>query len=93
MKDTSLMAYAQIYPAHTQRGKVFRTIKKGPKSGLTRQEISKKSGVPINAVCGRVNELIQRGSVIEGDRRACRVTGIQAHPLFPEDYFHHPERY
>ena len=43
---------------------------KGFGNGLTRQQISCRLGIPINAVCGRVNELLSKGFVVEcGTRR------------------------
>ena len=36
---------------------------------LTRQDISTKTGMPINAVCGRVNSLVaKRALVVRGSR-------------------------
>jgi predicted transcriptional regulator len=47
----------------------------------TRNELAKLSGIPINAVCGRINELIEAGAVEERMRRADRYTGKQSHGL------------
>lgn len=47
----------------------------------TRNEIAKLSGIPINAVCGRINELIESGAVEERVRRTDRYTGKQSHGI------------
>ncbi len=47
----------------------------------TRQEISRGSGIAINAVCGRVKELMDAGEIVETGRRRCRVTGETANPV------------
>jgi len=48
---------------------------------LTRQELSRASGVAINAVCGRVNELIKAHFIQECGKRPCRITGRTAYVL------------
>lgn len=83
MKDTSLDAYIGLNKsgkAVTQRAKIYKYLK-GRKRGMTRQEISIATGIAINAVCGRVNELIKANVISELDRRACGITGSQAHTL------------
>lgn len=41
----------------------------------TRNELAKLSGIPINAVCGRINELIESGAVEERVRACGSVYG------------------
>ena len=47
----------------------------------TRSELAEKVGMRLSSVCGRVNELIKLGYLVEGGRRPCGVTGINAHPV------------
>jgi len=71
MKDTSAKAYDEIKKDGTeesQESKVYRLIC-GCSTGLTRNEISLLLGFRINAVCGRVNSLIKKGLVKEGEKR------------------------
>jgi len=81
MKDTSTEAYiANIKEGKTslQAVQVFNCIRNNPP--LTRLEISEKTGIPINAVCGRVNELLHAHLIVEGDKKLQR-TGRQAYTL------------
>ena len=82
IRDTSMLAFIGINDsgvASTQRGLIYLAIKTG--AGMTRQEICRTTGLAINAVCGRVNELVNGGAVIESERRKCRITGRLAHPV------------
>lgn len=47
----------------------------------TRSEVAAKVGMRLSSVCGRVNELIKLGYLVEGPRRPCRETNINAHPV------------
>ena len=47
----------------------------------TRSELSEQLNIRMSSVCGRVNELMKAGMVQEYERRKCRVTGEQAHPV------------
>lgn len=48
--------------------------------GGTRAEIAKSTGIAINAVCGRVKELLDAGHVCEAPYTVeCQVTGRNAH--------------
>lgn len=77
----------ETYYAHIESGealkqwmKVLNALRAHEKP-FTRSELSDLTGIRINAVCGRVNELIKAGLVSEGDRRKCESTGKQAHEL------------
>lgn len=48
---------------------------------LNRRQISAKSGIPINAVCGRVNELVRKGYLQELAAEQDPVTRKSAHPV------------
>jgi hypothetical protein len=65
MNPESKSAYEELqsyFPK--QRAKVMATVVNFV-GGLTRQEIADLSGLSINSVCGRVNELINEGALIE----------------------------
>ena len=83
MRDTSNLAFKEINEsgkAYTQREQIYDFL---ARSGchMTRQEISAAIKIPINAVCGRINELLKANRVEELERRDCNVTGNSAHPV------------
>lgn len=81
VKDTSLEAYIGINEdgvAITQRGQIYNTLVMGR---MTRRELSQLTGIEINAVCGRVNELLKMGLIHEFESRPCSVSGHSAHPI------------
>lgn len=51
------------------------------RSGLafTRAELAKQLGMTHGAACGRINELMKLGLVVETERRVCSVTGANSH--------------
>ena len=49
--------------------------------GITLKEIARQSGLEINAVSGRVNELKKDGHVEECQKRRCRITGRLVTPV------------
>ena len=79
VRQTSRTAYAEherTGKAGSQRARILAHIaSKGP---LTRQEVSHETGVAINAVCGRVKELLDAGLLVEPRKRVCSVSGKQA---------------
>ena len=88
IRGTSLEAYRDHIlsgEAGAQTLLVFDVVKEAGKEGITRKELSVASNVTINAVCGRANELIKAGLMYELERRPCRITGRNAHPLIVED--------
>lgn len=56
----------------TARGIILSVIKRRPKSGITRKELSRVTGIPIQTVCPRVFELIadRKVRVSKTDRRS-----------------------
>lgn len=77
IRQTSMQAFQDIQEdstASTQRGKIFHIIKQVPR-GLTRQEISRLLSIQINAVCGRVRELIKKGLIFEKGKRPDKFSG------------------
>lgn len=57
-----------------QAGGLLEVIKKNP-MGLTRNELAAVAGVKINAVTGRVNELLGIGKIKTSGKRRCSVSG------------------
>lgn len=57
-----------VYAALTKSGQAF-----------TRAELAKHLDMTHGAACGRVNELMKLGLVVETERRTCAVTGSKSH--------------
>lgn len=75
-KETSIEAYKDIKEDGTeltQRDRILEHIKRT--EGLTRAEISEQLNIPINAVTGRCNKLLELGLVIESGTRINRYSG------------------
>ena len=71
MNQTSLSCYEQIQmdgTTKTQTERILTLFLTSPE-GLTRNELSNILGIRINAVAGRINELIKRGILIEEGKR------------------------
>ncbi len=62
-----------------QRARILRALLQ--RKDMTRREIQRATGIDINAVCGRVRELIDVGAARETEARRCRVTGKTAAPV------------
>ena len=83
VRNTSLGAYFYIRGNGTdlnQKGKIINELFVAGKA-LTRAEISERSGIRLNAVCGRINELINADYVTELGIRLCSVTNFSAHSI------------
>ena len=79
--DTSVEAFHDTKPQHPrQQTRILAMLERSGRP-MTRGEIAAISGIALSAVCGRVNELVKVGSLIELDRRQCRITGRSAHPV------------
>jgi hypothetical protein len=79
MRQTSLIAYTDIQNDNTQLSQkqiIYNTIKLYA-DGLTRNEISYFTGIRINAVCGRVKELLDEmpPKIVEFTQRLDRNSG------------------
>ena len=79
VRDTSIIAYKdhEADGARTQRLKVFEAISANP--GSTDKELSIITGININAVTGRRNELMKENLIESAGKRACSVTGRLAY--------------
>ncbi len=81
VRDTSREAYRDLKltgKAQSRAMTIYAWVAEhGP---ATRAEIAEGTKIRINAVTGRVNELIKRGLLVESAfRRECPVTGYKAH--------------
>lgn len=84
VRDTSMAAYF----AMRWTGKLTRQqqvlahfLAANGQRDYTRQELANATGLAINAICGRVKELLDLGAVEERGRRPCRITGESANAL------------
>lgn len=72
---------ANAYHAMERNGRLFETTQmildalNNCPDGMTRREIEQATGLRINQVAGRVNEMLKRGILKEGERRKCSITG------------------
>lgn len=76
MKDTSLIAYDELKTSGKQpkQKDIILNVLKGCDKALSLQEICNKTGMAINAVSGRVNDLKKANQVVEATKRKCSVT-------------------
>jgi len=76
VKETSFLAYQEHKTngrALSQRIQVYEFIKAN--QPVTRKQIELGLGIGINAVCGRVNKLIEMGMVEVAFKNKCPITG------------------
>jgi len=75
IQETSLDAFFDIKDSlpNSQR-KVWSTLLDCV-TPLTNLEVSKRSGIPINQVTPRMNELVKKGIVVQHSKRNCTVSG------------------
>lgn len=82
VKQTSWQAYQDITRggvAKTQAEKVFQTLQFTP--GATRSELAAHMNLPINAVCGRVKELLDAEVIYVSGVGKCAVSGRNVEQL------------
>lgn len=96
IRETSRAAYHSLDLNESEK-KVMGWFHSQPNgSSFNRREISQRSGIPINSVCGRVNELVAKGYLEELPAERDPVTGKSAHPVRIKprqgDLFAEPER-
>jgi DNA-binding MarR family transcriptional regulator len=73
--ETSIQAYADLKDSGTlgrQQTLILAAIIPGGR--YTRSELADITGLPINVVTGRVNELVKAGRLDDGAPRQCRIT-------------------
>jgi len=86
IRSTTLDAYFYINGngvSLNQKGKILEGILLAKKP-LSRTEISERTGIRINAVCGRVNELIRDGYLRETrNKNYCSITHRNVFSVYP----------
>jgi len=87
VRQTSLSAYLQIAQSGKlgeQTLKIYRLLSSAS-DGYTRNELSRILKIPINAVCGRCNELIKQGIAYEKDKRIDQFSKKENYILYVEN--------
>ena len=88
IRKTSKDVYEQMKKEGTlnsQKGKIYNLVdimthdRRG--YGVTLKELSRKSGLEINAVSGRVNDLKKEGLLSECSKRKCSITNRTVMPV------------
>lgn len=72
--DTSLDAYNSIKPELGDRQRVVLDVIRYL-GNPTNTEISRYTGLPINIITPRTNELREKGLVVDAGKKECSVTG------------------
>lgn len=82
VRDSSRQAYQDIKDSG-RLGKQCQAILGAMSAGCdySLQEISRLTGIAINAVSGRCNDLKSRGLLHEASTRKCSITGRTVHPV------------
>ena len=84
MRDTSLLAFADLLEQgeiNRRQFEVLDFLTEHHGLNFSRREIAKMTGMELCCVTGRVNELLQKGLVVEEAKRACGVTRRTVHPI------------
>lgn len=82
VSDTSIATYHALRRDGTlseRKAQIMAVIAAG--RDYTLQELVRLTGLPVNVISGRVNELKASGSLVHGTTRACSVTGRTVHPV------------
>tara|TARA_Y100001973_G_scaffold95349_1_gene148604 strand:+ start:168 stop:440 length:273 start_codon:yes stop_codon:yes gene_type:complete len=84
-RNTSRTSYVDLLKSGndtTQVEQILAVLKSEPKiKDLTLKEISRMTGLEINAVSGRVNQMKKQGLVKEQCKRPCRISGRTVTPI------------
>jgi predicted transcriptional regulator len=88
VRETSTIAYRSITNSGvlgSQQNQIIHFLRfnkvQNPDWNFTRKEISKILDIEINAISGRVNELVQSGEIVEDERRPCSHTNRLVTPV------------
>lgn len=83
VRDTSMEAYSALIGAEMSKQQriIVDFMKAHPGACYTRQELTRDTGLTINATCGRVNELLVAGVLVEDGRKDCTVTRNRVNAL------------
>lgn len=83
--NNSLEAYNKLKPELSGKRRAVYEMFCQHKEGATRQEIARWYNVAINSVCGRVNELVERGYLIEIGSKKDVISGCSTGVLKPAE--------
>ncbi len=80
--DTSIEAYEE----HKAEGKVGAQSnmilkKMRPNTNYSRRELSRLTGIDLSSICGRVNEMLSVGLLVEDAQRKCLITSKKINPV------------
>ena len=84
IRETSRVAYEDLKMSGkrlTQKERIVRLLKK-KETPMSRKEISVMTGMEINAVSGRVNDLLKEGKLKEAKSRKCFISRKTIKPVF-----------
>ena len=88
VRETSKNVYEKMKKEGTlksQKGKIYNLVdiitNNRRAYGVTLKELSRKSGLEINAVSGRVNDLKKEGLLSECQKRKCTITNRTVIPV------------
>lgn len=86
VRDTSMKAYRALTwsgKMGEQQRTILDVFLRDPTRTWTRQELAKETGLGINAVCGRVNELLDEpfNLLVERGRKTCAVTNNEVNAI------------
>lgn len=81
VQTTSKIAYREISEDGTKTNQSRRVLDAVNMAGSSLKEISQKTGIEINAVSGRVNELKKKGMLSPAPKRKCTITGRLITPV------------
>ncbi|WP_396189813.1 hypothetical protein [Flavobacterium sp.] len=82
VRGASLAAYQELTETgklSNQANKILTAMKAGRDYSL--QELSRLTGIAINAVSGRCNDMKRLGVLVEATSRKCSITGRSVHPV------------
>lgn len=82
VRGASLAAYRDMSDTG-KLGKQAQTILGAMRAGrdYSLQELSRLTGIAINAISGRCNDLKKLGLLVEAAGRKCSITGRTVHPV------------
>ena len=83
--NNSLEAYKKIKPELSGKRRAIYEMFCEHKEGATRQEISRRYNIAINSVCGRVNELMELGYLVEIGSKKDVISGCSTSILKPTE--------
>ena len=81
IRDTSKLAYREIQEDGTSTNQKDTILRAVEMNGSSLKEISEVTGIEINAVSGRVNDLKKEGRLEHTAKRKCSITGRLITPV------------